>query len=438
MTEQARFEFDPEVDNMPGTPERPTMGETFESVAQRAMSRRAMLKGAVATSATFAITPGALVKSAVAAPAAPMGDPGDRLTFETVPPGDGSEPDVRVPPNYEVDVVLRWGDPLFPGAPALDLNNQTGATQAQQFGYNCDLVLWYPVPFWLKRWVERTGRLVPFADWLVGIRYPRLKTRYSRRAVVAVNHEYTKGSDMFPGYDSSNPTRDQVEAEIEAHGFSIVELKQNRRGQWEFQKGSAFTRRITGSTQMDIMGPLRGHDLMKTDADPSGTVVLGCLNNCAGGKTPWGTVITCEENFDQYFANFSQATPEVQALSTRLAAPSGSSGRKWERFVDRFDLSTDSQEYHRFGYLVEIDPYDPEDRPKKRTACGRFKHEGAACNVSRSGAVAVYSRRRRPLRVRLQVRVQRPLQPLRSRPQQDPARRRHPLRGALRRRRHRG
>jgi secreted PhoX family phosphatase len=119
--------------------------------------------------------------------------------------------------------------------------------------------------------------------------------------------------------------------------------------------------------------------------------VLGCLNNCAGGKTPWGTILTCEENFDQYFANFAGAPGDIAAFSQRIPAPSGASRRHWEDYVPRFDLSSEPKEYNRFGYIVEIDPYDPNDVPKKRTAMGRFKHEGAACRLTPSNRVAVYS-----------------------------------------------
>jgi secreted PhoX family phosphatase len=196
---------------------------------------------------------------------------------------------------------------------------------------------------------------------------------------------------MFPGYDPGNPTQDQVETEIEAHGFSIVELVQDFSGRWTFNINSRFNRRATGSTPMEITGPLRGHAMMQTSGDPTGTQVLGSLNNCAGGKTPWGTILTCEENFDQYFSNFSGVPADIKAFSNRIPAPSDASERGWENFVERFDLSKHPKEYNRFGFIVEIDPYDPTDTPKKRTAMGRFKHEGAAALVTKDDRVAFYS-----------------------------------------------
>ena len=203
---------------------------------------------------------------------------------------------------------------------------------------------------------------------------------------------------MFPGYDSAAPTLDQVETEIEAHGFSIVELTLDRTGDWQFDINSPFNRRVTGSTPIEISGPLAGHPLMKTADDPSGTRVLGCFNNCAGGKTPWGTILTCEENFDQYFANFDLLSEAEKRHSLRIAASGDNTQRSWEDYVDRFDLSKSPNEdnilgteYNRFGYIVEIDPYNPDAKPKKRTALGRFKHEGASSNITSNGRVAIYS-----------------------------------------------
>jgi len=376
------------ADVMPGTPARPTAADPIQVVMQKAVSRRTLLKGAAVTGATLVIAPGAMLGSS--RPAAAAGDPSARLTFTTLPAGDGTEPDVRVPANYDVTVLLRWGDPLTPAAPAFDLDNQTGASQAQQFGFNADLVLWYPLPSWVRRSVDLSGQLNSLVDRIIGFQYPHLKHRGSGRALMVVNHEYTSPDDMFPGYQPGSPTQDEVETEIEAHGFSIVELTHGA-GAPSFDIGSPFNRRVTGSTAHAITGPLRGHAMLQTSTDPAGETVLGCLNNCAGGKTPWGAILTCEENFDQYFANFASVPTDIAAFSQRIPAETGASGRRWENHVTRFDLSAEPKEYNRFGYIVEIDPYDPNDVPKKRTAMGRFKHEGAACRLTPANRVAVYS-----------------------------------------------
>ena len=386
------WEDNGEADVVPGSAARPTAAEPFQSVLNRAISRRAMLKGVGLAGATLVVAPAALLKpDAAAARSLRRIRPTNRLSFTTVSPGDGTEPDIRVPSNYQVDVILRWGDPLTPDAPDFDVDNQTGERQAQQFGFNADLVLWYPLPGFVRKGVEHHGgELGDRTSRALGRRYPRIKGRFMRRALVIVNHEYTSGDDMFPIYDPENPTLNQVETEIEAHGFSIIELRINRRGRLRFNRYSAFNRRSTGSTPMAITGPLRGNLLLQSRGDPSGTEVLGSLNNCAGGKTPWGTILTCEENFDQYFANFDQVPQDIKALSERIAAPSGATKRKWENHVDRFDLAKDPNEYNRFGYIVEVDPYNPSDQPKKRTALGRFKHEGAAAAIANDGRVAVY------------------------------------------------
>jgi secreted PhoX family phosphatase len=368
-------------------------GEYFADVLERAMARRSFLKGIGAASAALVVTPALIGPTTARADVtsdSDFADPGDRLTFETVPPGN--EVNVVVPAGYDVDVLLRWGDPLTPHAAPLDIEHQTGATQSQQFGFNCDLILWFAMPGFVRRAVSYHGHLPPRAEHGLGIHFPSLQKRYSHWALLAVNHEYTTGADMFPGYDPENPTRDQVEAEIEAHGHSVVELEQVY-GQWRFIQHSPFNRRITGTSKIEITGPLHGYDLMRTSDDPDGVIVRGMLNNCAGGRTPWGTVLTCEENFDQYFGN-NDRLPDghpSKALSARIAPEGGETERKWERLDPRFDVSKEPNEYNRFGYVVEIDPYDPKEKPKKRTALGRFKHEGAVPAIAKDGRVAVYS-----------------------------------------------
>jgi secreted PhoX family phosphatase len=316
------FEDDGSADVMPGSAARPTAAEPIQVVMQKVISRRTLLKGAAAASATLVIAPGAMLSSSRPAAAA-NGDPADRLTFATVAPS--TAPDVEVPTGYSYNVILRWGDPLFPTAPAFDVENQTGASQAQQFGFNADLVLWYPLPGYVRRILDTTGQFNALAERVIGFQYPRLKNRPSTRALMVVNHEYTTGADMFPDYDADAPTLDQVETEIEAHGFTICEIDHSN-GAPTFDITSPFNRRVTGSTPHMITGPLRGHPMMQTDAEPTGEMVLGCLNNCAGGKTPWGTILTCEENFDQYFANFSEVPADIARFSNRIAAPANASG----------------------------------------------------------------------------------------------------------------
>ncbi len=362
-------------------------GRYLGDVIRERMERRSFLKGAAAAagSGLFAQS---LFGNKEAQAKGRGRDPGRRLRFEPIAPN--SEDRIVVPDGYDHSVLVRWGDPLFPGAPQFDVNNQTGASQELQFGFNCDFIGFYPLPPWLRPLIASgfarlDQRFNDLSDWL---------DRPTTRALLVVNHEYTSGSEMFFGYTSASPTQDQVEVEWAAHGMSVVEIQRVGSGDWKYLQNSPFNRRITATTPIEISGPLRGHDLMKTTSDPDGVEVFGMLNNCAGGKTPWGTVLTCEENFDQYFANFRTTSADVARLSARIAAPGGATFRKWERYDSRFDLDEQNgepNEYNRFGYVVEIDPYDPESKPKKRTAMGRFKHEGAVPAISRDGRVVVYS-----------------------------------------------
>ena len=281
----------------------------------------------------------------------------------------GSKADkVSVPPGYESQVIIRWGDPLFSDVSLFNLDDQTPEAQSRQFGYNCDFIGYFPLPH----------HSIP----------------NGHMGLLCVNHEYTMGTAMFPGYDSDNPTRVQVDTEISAHGMTVVEVRQDRKTKkWQYTIDSSFNRRITGETLMKITGPAAGHSLLQTSADPSGLQVRGMFNNCGGGKTPWGTILTCEENFNQYFANndiLDDLDPR-KSIHNRYGIPRKSSRRKWERFHSRFDVSQEPNEPFRSGWVVEIDPYNPNSVPRKRTALGRIKHEAATVVVAPSGRIVVYS-----------------------------------------------
>jgi secreted PhoX family phosphatase len=363
-------------------PREESRGEYFGDV----VGRRGFLKAGVA-GVTLVALPRAL--EAGGRRRHGHGRGGRRLRFEAIAPDFGDS--VRVPEGYEVDVVVRWGDPLFPGALEFDLLQQTAGRQAQQFGFNCDFVATLPLPRWLESAAERRGRPGPRMLRWVGTLFPSLFRGPSRRSLLWVNHEYTTGTEMFPGYSSAAPTQVQVETEIAAHGASVLGMAQSQGGAWRFDVNSPFNRRITGETPIRIAGPAAGHPLLQTSEDPSGRQVRGMFNNCGGGITPWGTILTAEENFDQYFANFDLLTDAAKrALYQSIAPPRGASERRWEAFDPRFDVSLEPNEYARFGYIVEVDPYDPQSVPVKHTALGRFKHEAAAPTLTRSSRVAVY------------------------------------------------
>ncbi|SCF11797.1 hypothetical protein GA0070216_105157 [Micromonospora matsumotoense] len=324
--------------------------------------------GALAGAAPAAAAPATPVVPEVGNPTAPQRGVGSgALTFKPIPP---NQLDTLVVPNgYDHHVVIRWGDPVLPGAPRFDLRGQTAAAQAKQFGYNNDFVGVLPL--------DRRGK----------------------RALLVVNHEYTNEDLMFPGFTGlDNLTVEQVRTAMAAHGMSVVELERvDGTGQWRpvGQGRRPYNRRVTAlGTKFELTGPAAGSAWLRTAADPKGRTVVGTLNNCAGGVTPWGTVLSGEENFNQYFVGADAAPAELKprfdryGITTAARYPSGS--RKWERADERFDLAKHPNEAHRFGWIVEIDPFDPESRPRKHTALGRFKHEGANVIVARDKRVVAY------------------------------------------------
>ncbi|MEU9995476.1 PhoX family protein [Streptomyces sp. NPDC050848] len=349
---------------VPNTSDNEYVGDVIAGV----LSRRSMMRtaavvtvaaaagGAVLGSgSTPAVAAGAAddAASAVAKGRRPVADGARGLRFAPVAPNTADK--VTVPTGYDQNVVIRWGEPILRGAPAFDANKQTAAAQAGQFGYNNDFLSLLP-----------------------------LHGERDRQLLVA-NHEYTDEILMFKAYDAENPTREQVEIAWAAHGLSVVVVQEERRsGKLTPVTRHALNRRLHTTSEFELTGPAAGSALLKTSVDPTGRKVLGTLNNCAGGTTPWGTTLHGEENFNQYFANGSSATDKRYGVGT------GASERKWERFDKRFDLKQEPNEVHRQGWVVELDPYDPQSTPKKRTALGRFKHEAAQPRLTEDGRPVVY------------------------------------------------
>jgi hypothetical protein len=353
----------------------------FGDVVQAEMSRRGVIRaGAVGA---LALGLGGAVTAATPAAAAPSGAPdpvpgttdfgppsGPRagaLGFKPIPP---NRLDTLVVPNgYDHAVVLRWGDPVLPGAPKLDVRRQSGRSQSQQFGYNNDFVAVLPLD------------------------------RHGRRALLVVNHEYTNENLMFPGFTTLEAlTVEQIKVAMAAHGMSVVELERvGRTGGWAVVDSGRrpYNRRITAlQTPFRFTGPAAGSAWLRTAADPKGRTAIGTLNNCAGGVTPWGTVLSGEENFNQYFVGGDSATGDLRTRYARygisVTARHPAESRRWERAQERFDLAVHPNEAHRFGWIVEVDPYDPRSTPRKHTALGRFKHEGANVTIARDGRVVAY------------------------------------------------
>ena len=329
----------------------PSIGEIIE----RRFSRRDAMRGLFGAAAATAL-------SGVAAGEAEAAGPSSFTFKEISHTYDGTH---HVPEGYEVQVLVRWGDPIMAGAPAFDVNNQTAAAQAMQFGYNCDYTDYKPLP---------------------------QGSTNSEHGLLVVNQEYTNTNLMFAGIGEGRgaamrSTKAQVEIEMAAHGVAVVEIRKTA-GQWAVVADSKLGRRLHLGTPMTVSGPAAGHDLLKTSADATGRAVLGTINNCAGGNTPWGTVLTAEENFNMYFSGDTTKSPHAEMYKRYGIGPNTVYG--WSNFVDRFDLTKEPNEPHRFGWIVEFDPYDPTSVPVKRTALGRFKHEGCHHAVARDGRVVIY------------------------------------------------
>jgi len=203
------------------------------------------------------------------------------------------------------------------------------------------------------------------------------------------NQEYVNRDIANAHRESKLPeTDDDVLKGMLAHGVSVVELEQ-KDGNWGVVKDSPYNRRITPQTAMIIEGPATGSDLVKTSADPSGTKTFGTWNNCANGETPWGTYLACEENFNGYFRS-SDPDIEISDEKKRYGIGVKDWGYGWAQIDDRFDIAKEPNESNRAGYVVEIDPSDPNSTPVKRTALGRFKHENAEVVINADGRVVVY------------------------------------------------
>ncbi len=344
MTKHENLTFD-EIDEIITPP--PAVTE-FDEVVEAALSRRGFLGGVMSFGAgAFLVGTSALTRPAAAAT--------DRFGFSAIP-ADTSDT-ITLPDGFEWKPVVYWGDPMWSDAPDFDHETRgDAASQARAFGDNND------------------GMSVFHLDG---------------RSVLVANNEYTNRSIIWGNRtEGTHETDDDVLKGMLAQGVTVVEIKDDGLG-WSIVKDSELNRRITPDVEMVIDGPAAGHDLMKTSADPTGTLTLGTWNNCGNGETPWGTYLACEENFNGYFSAEDEAH-EVSAELKRYGVSSRDWGYGWAKIDPRFDVAKEPNEPNRAGYVVEIDPWDPTAKPIKRTALGRFKHENADVVIAPDGTVVVY------------------------------------------------
>ncbi len=341
--------------------DKPIPNETdhpeFHEIAAQAIARRSVLKAAGAGAGALVI--GGLAAQPAAASSAAAGRPGSGVgTANFTPVAPNVNDRVTVPSGYRADVLIKWGDPVTRRARPFDVNNQTPESAATQFGYNNDYVGVIP-----------TGH---------------------ERALLVTNHEYTDENLMFPTGQYDAATIKQIE--IASHGMSVVEIKHgNHRGSWATvnHRHAKRNRRLTADSPFLLDGPAAGDARLKTSIDPSGRRVRGTFNNCSGGMTPWGTVLSGEENFNGYFDASGPLDPRYTASYQRYGI-TGVDGRGWSEVDPRFDLAKEPHEPFRFGWIVEVDPLDPTSTPRKHTMLGRFKHEGANIAIARNGKAVAY------------------------------------------------
>ena len=343
----------------------------FDAVLAARLSRRTLVAGAASTLGLAAYARSPATKTAAA-----------KNVFRSIAPQSNDA--FVVADGYRWNVVARWGDSLVTGTPDFDTRRlanddwlDAAAVDAQhrQFGTNADAVQYFPIA---------QGR--------------------AARGLVCVNHEYFSAELVFRGHRGSGmkleertrwlAAHPQAVAYMQAaHGVSVTQIHRDRGG-WARDITSPNNRRITALTPMEIAGPARGHALLRTRADPKGERVLGTFANCSAGKTPWGTYLTSEENVDDYFAGsrtVQAAAPDAAWVDAMKRFPFREySFYGWDAQDPRFDMRKEPNEPLRFGWMVEIDPHDPHSTPRKRTALGRFQHEGANSIVGKTGHVAAY------------------------------------------------
>ncbi len=327
------------------------------------LARRRFVQGGLAAASAAWLAPlagcagggSAASAAATAASATGVAALGRGIGFKSV--AMAATDTVLVPEGYSAQVLYRWGDAtgLAAGQPEFkpDASN-TAAEQAQQAGMHHDGMAYFPLDG-------------------------------AQRGLLALNHEYVDDGLLHPD-GMKTWSAEKVRKSMAAHGVSVVEVERSAQG-WQLVRPSRWARRITASTPMLLAGPAAGHALMQTAADPSGRQVLGTFNNCANGQTPWGTYLTCEENFVNYFEGPEQ--PDAHQKRWGLKKGNGAMYR-WFEHEERFDARKHPNEFNRFGWVVEIDPMDPTSTPIKRTALGRAAHEGAAVALTADGHAVVY------------------------------------------------
>jgi len=330
------------------TPSNLSSNRPFEEIVAARLSRRSLLVGGVAAAALTFVSGGSVAGASKPAIGAPGQAAKRAIGFTSIPLQGGAMPTVA--PEYRMQTLIPWREKLDGSGTSFAYDGFTAAQQEQSIGIGHD-GMWY------------------FGD--------------DRRGLLCINHEFGTNQHVFG--EAMPADLEQVRLSQAAHGISVVMIERTADG-WRVAP-SDRNRRIHGNTPVTFSGPAAQSPLLQT---PEGNPTLGTLNNCANGYTPWGTYLTCEENFNGYFGAKSAWTATDE--QKRYGFSAGGFGYGWHLFDDRFDLSNAAfrNEENRHGWVVEIDPNRPQDAPVKRTALGRTKHEGATVVEGRGGRAVVY------------------------------------------------
>lgn len=365
----------------------PTDNMHFREVAALHVSRRNVLHGTLAAAATTFLSPQPGYAATRSRRRRPLLDFAPLTTEDAVAAGGKT---VTISPDYQYDVLIPWGTPIHPDSGIQEYTGDpntrpSAAEQEQMIGIGHDGIWLFPINLRdVLREEAAIGRKLP----------PRVRRRALRSGigVLCVNHEFGRNTHVLGKPAPEN--LEDVRLSQAAHGVSVVKVARNWRGRWR-HVSSRFNRRVTVNTEMEFSGPVANSQLLMNEA---GNPALGTVNNCGSGSTPWGTYITCEENFNGYFGTTREdgtfgGFDELQDVAYgRYGFASNGFGYGWHLYDERFDLSNGAyaNESNRFGWCVEIDPFRPNKKPVKRTALGRFKHEAVAIKELRNGRIAAY------------------------------------------------
>lgn len=347
----------------------PSLSELVDRAVAQDPGRRRLLKSGLGLAAIPFLGGLAACGGGDDVAPAPAPTPEQMLGASAVSSSSGSE--IVVPAGYIATSFAPWGTPINHLAPSWQADaTGTAEEQEQQVGDNHDGMAFFGF--------NAAGNA--FGD-------------RSDEGLLVMNHEYINPEYFYaPDTDASDwmaPfTYEKARKAQAGHGVSVLHVKRAADGSWQHVKSSPFNRRIHGNTPITIQGAAAGLDAMKTAEDPAGTLVKGTLNNCGNGRTPWGTYLTCEENFNGYFGWNGERTQTV--LEARYGITQNGFGYRWHTVDPRFDVNATPNEPNRHGWVVEVDPFAPAGAAVKRTALGRFKHENAELVVAPNGKIVVY------------------------------------------------